>query len=494
MSYPPPGGYGMPQPGGHPYPMGGAPPPLGFDNVAQPNAPYPGGGMPMPAPAPAPYGGPPAAGFPVPGGAPPYSGFGAPPQPMVPPPQPSHGYYQPHHQPAPMPNPSLSFQGAAMATAAFPGHYKAQQGPPMPQPAASSNVSYQQHISYSSQTTVASAPPQTMASSTSQQAPTTTTKPRGRASVVPYSPFDGKKDADVLRKAMKGLGCDSKAIMYLLCTRTNSQRQRIALEYKTMHGRDLIKDLKSELGGHFEDVVIALMTPPEEYDAGLLRKAIKGLGTDEAMLIEILSTRTNAEIIAIKNAYKRLFDRDLEVDISKDTSGHFKKFLISLAQAYRDETDQVDIAKAKQNAEELYKAGEARWGTDESKFNSILASRSYAQLRATFDEYAKICKYDIEESIKREMSGDLKDAMVSVVRVVRNAPAFFAHKLHRSMKGLGTDDSKLIRVIVTRSEIDILDIRDEFARQYGTPLGQFIADDTRGNYKKILLQLIGEKC
>ena len=33
------------------------------------------------------------------------------------------------------------------------------------------------------------------------------------------------------------LGCDSKAITNLLCTRTNSQRQKIELEYKTMYGR-----------------------------------------------------------------------------------------------------------------------------------------------------------------------------------------------------------------------------------------------------------------
>ena len=33
------------------------------------------------------------------------------------------------------------------------------------------------------------------------------------------------------------LGCDSKAIITLLCSRTNSQRQRIELEYKTMYGR-----------------------------------------------------------------------------------------------------------------------------------------------------------------------------------------------------------------------------------------------------------------
>ena len=37
------------------------------------------------------------------------------------------------------------------------------------------------------------------------------------------------------------VGCDSKAIIALLCSRTNSQRQRIELEYKTMHGRVRLK-------------------------------------------------------------------------------------------------------------------------------------------------------------------------------------------------------------------------------------------------------------
>lgn len=36
-----------------------------------------------------------------------------------------------------------------------------------------------------------------------------------------------------------------------------------------------MKDLKYELGGHFEDIVLALMMPPADYDATSLRKAIK---------------------------------------------------------------------------------------------------------------------------------------------------------------------------------------------------------------------------
>ena len=37
----------------------------------------------------------------------------------------------------------------------------------------------------------------------------------------------------------------------------------------------LEKDLKSELSGHFLDVVLGLLTPSDEYEAKILKKAIK---------------------------------------------------------------------------------------------------------------------------------------------------------------------------------------------------------------------------
>lgn len=97
-----------------------------------------------------------------------------------------------------------------------------------------------------------------------------------------------------------------------------------------MSFQDLIQDLISELHGHFEDVIVALMYTPDEFDARELNRAMKGMGTDEATLIEIMCTRTNSEIRGIKEAYRRMFHKDLESAISSDTSGHFKRMLISL--------------------------------------------------------------------------------------------------------------------------------------------------------------------
>ncbi|VDO04130.1 unnamed protein product [Rodentolepis nana] len=159
----------------------------------------------------------------------------------------------------------------------------------------------------------------------------------------------------------------------------------------------------------------------------------------------------------------------------------------------RDESPTFDRNKAKRDAEEILAAGEKKLGTDESKFNEILISRSNAHLRAVFQEYEKISKKTIEEALKSEMSGDLLRAFLSVVRSVQNKPAFFAKTLHRSMKGLGTDDESLIRVVVSRCEIDMVQIKEAFKAEYKQTLGEFIKNDTSGDYRLTLLTLIGDE-
>jgi len=48
------------------------------------------------------------------------------------------------------------------------------------------------------------------------------------------------------------------------------------------------------------------------------------------------------------------------------------------------------------------------------RFNQILCQRSFAHLRAVFDEYGKISKKTVEDAIKSEFSGDIKDGLLTV--------------------------------------------------------------------------------
>lgn len=61
------------------------------------------------------------------------------------------------------------------------------------------------------------------------------------------------------------------------------------------------------------------------------------------------------------------------------------------------------------------------------------------------------------------------------MKCVKNRASFFAEQLYKSMKGLGTDDSRLIRLIVTRCEVDIGEIKNVFLQEYGESLEDFIS-------------------
>ena len=63
--------------------------------------------------------------------------------------------------------------------------------------------------------------------------------------------------------------------------------------------------MKSELSGDFEKVILGLMLTPAEYDAQSIKDAVKGLGTDERALVEVLCSRSNEELQAMKASYKK---------------------------------------------------------------------------------------------------------------------------------------------------------------------------------------------
>ena len=59
------------------------------------------------------------------------------------------------------------------------------------------------------------------------------------------------------------------------------------------------------------------------------------------------------------------------------------------------------------------------------------------------------------------------------------------------MKGLGIDDTTLIRVIVTRTEIDMQSIKAEYQKKYKKSLNDAVHSETSGHYRSFLISLLG---
>ena len=300
-----------------------------------------------------------------------------------------------------------------------------------------------------------------------------------------------EKDAETLRNAMKGLGTDEAAIIKVIANRNNAQRQKIKSAYKTAYGRDLIDDLKSELKGNFEDAVVALFEPPVEYDVDQLRKAMKGAGTDEDTLIEIIASRPNWLLKQIKDKYQEKYKKSLEDAVAGEVGGDLKRLLTSLLQCNRSENAHPNDAECQKKAKELFDAGEGKWGTDESVFNKIFTLSSPMELALISRHYHKLSGKTILEAIKKEFSGDMQKLLTTIVYAIISPSEYFATRVNKAIKGWGTNDNLLIRVLVTRDEIDMPQIKQYYKQLYGKDMLADIKSDCGGDYQKLLIELAG---
>jgi len=309
--------------------------------------------------------------------------------------------------------------------------------------------------------------------------------------VCEFDGFEASTDCERLNNAMDGAGTNEEVIIRIITRRTTFQRQILKESYKSMFGDNLVDRLKEELQGDFEEAILTLMALNPVSDARKLRRAMVGPGTDDRILIEILCTKSNEKLEAIRTAYTEMYERSLVDDLRDETSGDFKHLLLALINGNRDELFEVDEDAAQADAQAIYDAGEGRWyGTDEDEFTKILATRSYLQLRIIFEKYAEIAGNSFREAVESETSGNLCDSYLTIIDIVEDHLAYYAKKLHEAMRGLGTDEDALTRIIIGRSEIDLGAIQDKYEEMYGNPLWQDINDECSSDYKRLLLNIL----
>uniref|UniRef100_A0A8B9L581 Annexin n=1 Tax=Astyanax mexicanus TaxID=7994 RepID=A0A8B9L581_ASTMX len=293
-----------------------------------------------------------------------------------------------------------------------------------------------------------------------------------------------------MKTVIKNQGVDEQTIIQVLTKRTYAQRREIAFAYERRAKKDMISALKSALSGSLETVILGLMKSTAQYDASEIKASIKGLGTDEESLIEIVCSRSNAELMEIKKVYRELFKKELEKDVAGDTSGDFAKLLLALAKR-AEPSSVVDYEKIDEDARALYEAGVKRKGTDVKTWISIMTERSVPHLQKVFDRYKSYSPYDMQESIRKEVKGDLEKSFLTLVQCFENKQFYFANRLSDAMKSKGAKEKVVTRIMVSRCEVDLKKIRSEFKAQFGKSLYQTIFEHTKGDYQAALLSLCG---
>jgi annexin A7/11 len=209
---------------------------------------------------------------------------------------------------------------------------------------------------------------------------------------------------------------------------------------------------------------------------------MKGLGTNEKMLIDNIGDKTPGDMKMIQASYKAQFSRDFVVDIKDECGGKFLDVLLALCNDPADWDAQL-IRKAV-----------AGLGTDESLLSEVLCTRTPAELKAAAASYQRLFSRNMETDVKNDVSGDLGKVYAAIFSPSRGTRtgnlAADVEALYKAGAGkLGTDEASFINIIASSTREYAEQLFYEYARKYGKALDTVIRDEMSGDAGKALANL-----
>ena len=280
-----------------------------------------------------------------------------------------------------------------------------------------------------------------------------------------------ERDAHKLRKAAQGLGTDDSVLKALLISRVaedgpgNKHLQAVDSAFQRMYDTTLAEMISSETSGDYQTFLTALVTPKAKLDAIAFDKAMRGLGTDDDLLIELTCTRSNAELIAARKAYAAMFDKDLMTEVTSETSGDYQKLLLRVLEATQDEHRDEEEEECGEDFEGMEAAREAKreesaaaaqkindaiagMGTDEDALIRVVC-KIPMQLWAP-DKIPAVYEANFGQPLEEAISGDVGGDFGQALKMKMKQSKYYVWAELLKQAGpdkLGTDEDTIIRIL-----------------------------------------------
>lgn len=292
-------------------------------------------------------------------------------------------------------------------------------------------------------------------------------------------------------KAMSGLRKDHSTIIGILARADPARMALLRQTYAQRNGSATLESKVDGMRGHYGDTLVQMVRGPLVADAHNVNRAIKGLGTKEDQLNDVLVGRSNADMRAIKLTYQQIFKKTMESDVEGDLSLKTKTMFQLMMRASRTEENYpynpTEIAR---DAEALHHATRGpSIATNSDQVIAILTQRSDNQIRAIATEYQRNFGKNLEDTIRSSFSGHMEDALLLALGRATDRAKTDAYGLEDSMKGLGTKDDLLVQRTV-RIHWD-RQHRDQVKRAYDhffkKDLVKRVRGETSGDYRDALV-------
>ena len=275
--------------------------------------------------------------------------------------------------------------------------------------------------------------------------------------------------------------------IYDLITKTSlSDRISISRYYRGAFNSSLFSDIQSKIGGDFGYLAAQMFLSPIEF---CLHHLKLGLKKDFETVLEILTSKTNDELKVIEKVYKLDTGNDLRNDILKEYKGVIGKNLVLMFDTVRSNNSRLRKNECERLAKLLVEKEPKLWVEDEKIFKDIFLMKSPEELVLIARYYFNITGNNLAEVADKKLK-DKNQLLIKEILFNNIMPhELFAEKIYSSMKGIGTNEEKLSRALVSRCEIDMPLIREMYEYKYKTPMKEDIIGDNSGMYQKLCVYL-----
>jgi hypothetical protein len=265
-------------------------------------------------------------------------------------------------------------------------------------------------------------------------------------------------------------------------------KNRILLSqyYKANYGLSLFDEIISKIKGDFGYCLSLLFLSPLEF---CIYQIKKGLEKENEITIEQLTSKTVEELKLIEDIYNKQTKQELKMDIIKTYKGLVGKNLLNLWDIKRKYNINPDKNECEKYAEILSKNNPENWVENENIFKDIFIQCSPDELILIARYYLKITGRNLLDDIENKTEGYIQILLKEILYNNIMPSELFADKLYLAMKGTGTDEDSLSRILISRFELDMEDIRNIYKNKYNSNLKDDIISDTSGPYQKLCLYL-----
>jgi hypothetical protein len=276
---------------------------------------------------------------------------------------------------------------------------------------------------------------------------------------------------------MPGLSREDNLVK-IFSERPKAYLQDLRKKYAELYRWDLLHRLQRETAGKHQKMFEAMLCTTPELRAHYVHDAVRGLGTNETLLIDALLTADANEMEETKRAYQHHFLLTMAFRVDFDTSGTFQKLLDCVLRHDRP-MNGVQEPLIASDLETLYNSTEGKTlGVNHPVMLNLIQTRSAEHLQALNQAYPQRSgrgRTFVQEICAKEF-GHVENAYVAFFL----GPAgWTGHRVNLELKGLlGLHvewDSLLRSVFLPRQDVLKTALRILSQDPYNEDLAQKIA-------------------